>query len=78
MLMLISYYSLGLADLYYVPCEVGRVGWKAVWGYDLRFYYDEAGRVTKHSIDATPGMRWPLNGLAEPGPGDPASPPPAR
>jgi hypothetical protein len=74
-LLLTSYYSLGLADLYYVPCEVGRVGWKALRGYDLRFYYDADGRVTKYTIDGVPGMPWPLDGLP---PSPPSAVPSAR
>jgi hypothetical protein len=62
-LWLITYSSLGLADFYYFPCEIGRTAWKAVRGYDLRFQYDAEGRVTKHLIDGVPGMEWPFDAL---------------
>jgi hypothetical protein len=66
LLLLTSYYTAGLADLYQFPCEVGRAGWKALWGYGLRFYYDADGRVLRHTIDGVPGMPWPLDGLPTP------------
>jgi hypothetical protein len=56
LLLLTAYYSLGLADLYYAPCEVGRVGWETLPGYDLRFDYDETGKVSKYTLDGVPGM----------------------
>jgi hypothetical protein len=60
LLFLEDFYTLGLADLCFVPYEVGRYGWKAVSGYDLRFHYDETGRVTECTIDGVPAMPWPL------------------
>jgi hypothetical protein len=62
-LWLMALSSFGLTDFYYVPCELGRTGWKTIRGYDLRFVYDAEGRVTKHLIDGTPGMEWPLDGV---------------
>jgi hypothetical protein len=60
MLMHSSLYSLGLADLVYVPVETGRVGWHALFGYDVHFQYDAAGKVKSYTIDGLPGMEWPL------------------
>lgn len=70
LLYMTSFYTLGLADLYFVPCEVGRAGWKTIRGYDLRFYYDTNGTVTKHTIDGVPGMPWPLHDLYKKGNAD--------
>jgi len=73
-LWLIAFSSFGLTDFYYFPCELGRAGWKTIRGYDLRFQYDAEGRVTKHLIDGTPGMEWPLDAVR---PSAPAALPPS-
>jgi hypothetical protein len=63
LMMLAWYGSLGWYDLYAFPCETCRACWMPLVGYDLRFYYDANGNVTRHSIDGVPGMPWPLRDL---------------
>jgi hypothetical protein len=75
-LWLAAVYTLGLADLYYVPCEVVHFGEKTIAGWNVRIYYDATGKVTKYAIDGLPGMDWPLDENAKL-PGMPASPLPS-
>ncbi len=60
-LWLAGFYTLGTADLFYVPEELTRAWWESsVRGYDLRFQYDRDGNVTKCLVDGQPAIRWPL------------------
>lgn len=74
-LALCSLETLGLMDIYLFPYEIGRAGWNTLWGYDLRFYYNDTGKVTNYTINGTPGMDWPFDGMLKRSPGAAAPPP---
>jgi hypothetical protein len=70
-LLLFDTYILGLMELYFFPTEVGRVGWKTIAGWTVRFTYDASGRVKTCKVEDLNAIEWPFEHIYD----TPATPP---